>query len=125
MQAGGCFLRRTMDCGLVTGLRKGGLETSWPVQWLGLCAFTAKGPGSIPGQGYKISTAKEKKKESLRLWRVEILALTIVMDGIAPAPTPGPNPNPGLRSYVEALTPSVTVFRDEALKDKIKLKQSH
>ena len=44
------------------GLRKGGLETSWPVQWLGLCAFTAKGPGSIPGQGYKISTAKEEKK---------------------------------------------------------------
>ena len=24
------------------------------VQWLGLCAFTAEGPGSIPGQGTKI-----------------------------------------------------------------------
>ena len=40
------------------------------------------------------------------------------MDGIAPAPRrPCPNPNPGLRSCVEALTPSVTVFRDEAFKD--------
>lgn len=40
------------------------------------------------------------------------------MGGIAPAPRhPGPNPNPGLRSYVEALSPSVTVFRDEAFKD--------
>ena len=24
------------------------------VQWLGLCTFTDKGPGSIPGQGTKI-----------------------------------------------------------------------
>lgn len=70
-------------------------------------------------RGIRSPQQKKKRKESLgRLWRVEILALTIVMDGIAPAPRhPGPNPNPGLRSYVEALTPSVTVFRDEALKD--------
>ena len=27
------------------------------VQWLGLCAFTAKGPGSTPGQGTKILQA--------------------------------------------------------------------
>ena len=27
------------------------------VQWLGLHAFTAKGPGSIPGQGTKIPQA--------------------------------------------------------------------
>ena len=27
------------------------------VQWLGLHAFTAEGPGSIPGQGTKISQA--------------------------------------------------------------------
>ena len=41
------------------------------------------------------------------------------MDGIAPASRRlSPNPNPGLRSYVEALTPSVTVFRDEAFKYK-------
>ena len=25
------------------------------VQWLGLCSFTARGMGSIPGQGTKIS----------------------------------------------------------------------
>ena len=28
------------------------------VQWLGLCTFTAKGPGSIPGQGTKILKAE-------------------------------------------------------------------
>ena len=27
------------------------------VQWLGLCAFTAEGPGSIPGRGTKIPQA--------------------------------------------------------------------
>ena len=35
------------------------------VQWLGLWAFTAKGPGSIPGQGTKIlqvSQCGQKKK---------------------------------------------------------------
>ena len=39
------------------------------IQWLGLCAFTAEGAGSIPGQGTKILQAvwcgkkkKEKKK---------------------------------------------------------------
>ena len=37
------------------------------VQWLGLQAFTAEGPGSIPGQGTKIPQAtrhgQERKKE--------------------------------------------------------------
>ena len=36
------------------------------VQWLGLCAFTAEGWGSIPGQGTKIPQAKrygQKKKK--------------------------------------------------------------
>ena len=28
--------------------------TSLAIQWLGLCAFNAKGVGSIPGQGTKI-----------------------------------------------------------------------
>ena len=27
------------------------------VQWLGFCAFTAEGPGSIPGRGTKIPQA--------------------------------------------------------------------
>ena len=36
------------------------------VQWLELCAFTAKGPGLVPGQGTKIPKAVQccqKKKE--------------------------------------------------------------
>ena len=36
------------------------------VQWLGLCAFTAEGMGSIPGQGTKILQAvwcDQKEKE--------------------------------------------------------------
>ena len=48
--------------------------TSLAIQWLGLCAFNAKGVGSIPGQGTKILhitwhgqenffKKKEKKKE--------------------------------------------------------------
>ena len=42
--------------------------TSLAVQWLGLCALTAEGPGSIPGQGTKIPQAsrcsKKKKKKN-------------------------------------------------------------
>ena len=33
------------------------LGTSLVVQWLGLHIFTAKGPGSVPGQGTKIPQA--------------------------------------------------------------------
>ena len=33
------------------------LGNSLAVQWLGLCLFTAKGVGSIPGQGTKIMQA--------------------------------------------------------------------
>ena len=36
---------------------KNGLGTSLVVQWLGLCAFTAEGPGLIPGWGDKILQA--------------------------------------------------------------------
>ena len=39
---------------------------SLAVQWLGLCAFTAEGPGSIHGWGTKItqvSECGEKKKK--------------------------------------------------------------
>ena len=32
-------------------------ENSLAVQWLGLCAFTAEGAGSFPGQGTKIPQA--------------------------------------------------------------------
>ena len=43
-------------------------ENSLAVQWLGLCTFTAKGPGSIPGQRTNIPQAsrcgqKKKKKK--------------------------------------------------------------
>ena len=45
---------------------------SLAVQWLGLPAFTAVGPGSIPGQGTKIPQAmrrgqKEKKNACIYL----------------------------------------------------------
>ena len=41
------------------------LGNSLVVQWLGLCTFTAKGPGSVPGRGTKIPQAmqhSQKKK---------------------------------------------------------------
>ena len=50
------------------------LGNSLAVQWLGLGTFTAKVPGSIPGQGTKIPQAKslgqkrKKKKEISLLW---------------------------------------------------------
>ena len=48
------------------------LGTSLVVQWLGLGAFTAMAPGSIPGRGAKIpkacSMAKKKKKEKKNTW---------------------------------------------------------
>ena len=39
------------------------------VQWLGLRAFTAKGPGSVPGRGTKILQAVQhhRKKKSVIL----------------------------------------------------------
>ena len=43
------------------------LGNSLVVQWLGLHAFIAEGPGSIPGQGTKIPQAVsrgQKKKKS-------------------------------------------------------------
>ena len=38
------------------------MGNSLVVQWLGLHAFTAKGPGSIPGQGTKIRQAAWRPK---------------------------------------------------------------
>ena len=46
------------------------LGNSLVVQWLGLCAFTAEGAGSIPGWGTKIPQATRcavKKKKKVRL----------------------------------------------------------
>ena len=39
---------------------------SLAVRWLGLCAFTAKGPGSKPGQGTKIPQAARRPKKRER-----------------------------------------------------------
>ena len=45
-------------------------------QWLGLCAFTAKGLGSIPGQGAKIPQvtqhSQNKKIKQTKKHRVNI-----------------------------------------------------
>ena len=46
--------------------RKSQSGNSLVVQWLGRCALTAEGPGSVPGRGTKISQAvwpSKKKKE--------------------------------------------------------------
>ena len=45
--------------------------TSLVVQWLGLGAFTAVGPGLIPGRGTKVPQAawlSQKKKKGEMLW---------------------------------------------------------
>ena len=50
----------------IIGLLKEKEGNSLVVQWLGLCALTAEGPVSIPGQGTKILQAvwcSQKKKE--------------------------------------------------------------
>ena len=47
--------------------KKNSKGNSLVVQWLGLCTFTAEGPGLIPGQGTKIhktrSSARKKKRK--------------------------------------------------------------
>ena len=44
---------------------------SLAVQWLGLCSFTAEGPGSIPGQGAKIPHAvqRDQKRKEIRAFQ--------------------------------------------------------
>ena len=48
-------------------------ENSLVVQWLGLCASTAMGPGSIPGWGTKIPQAVQpgQKKKAFFLFFLE------------------------------------------------------
>ena len=42
------------------------IGNSMVVQWLQLCAFTANGPGSIPGWGTKIpQTAQHSQKKKV------------------------------------------------------------
>ena len=40
---------------------------SLAVQWLGFCAFTAMGTGSIPGWGTKIPHALRPKHQNIKL----------------------------------------------------------
>ena len=47
-------IRITYSFNLISLLLKINKGNSLVVQWLGLCAITAKGAGSIPGQGTKI-----------------------------------------------------------------------
>lgn len=39
------------------------------MHWLGLCAFTAKGPGSAPGRGTKIQQAAWSKQKQNKMKR--------------------------------------------------------
>ena len=38
------------------------------VQWLGVCAFTAKGLGLIPGHGTKIPQATKQKNKNKKIY---------------------------------------------------------
>ena len=40
-------------------------------QWLGLCVFAAKGPGSIPGRGAKIQQSQKKKSSNMRKLKLQ------------------------------------------------------
>jgi len=43
-------------------------EDSLAVQWLGLQNFTAKGTGSIPGQGTKFKKKEKKHRKQIPKW---------------------------------------------------------
>ena len=51
--------------------KKNSIGNSLVVRWLGLCAFAAEDPGSIPGRGTKVLQAvwcvQKKKKKSVDL----------------------------------------------------------
>ena len=56
-----------------------GIGNSQAVQWLGLCTFTAKGAGSIPGWGTKIpSLAVRPKKKKQKMTGIILKALHIL-----------------------------------------------
>ena len=46
------------------------------VQWLGLHAFTAEGPGSIPGGGTKIPQASRRIQKKIKI-KNKILILNV------------------------------------------------
>ena len=53
---------KSHNCGYKAIQRIG---NSLMVQWLRLSAFTAEGPGSIPGQGTKIPQAPDKETKTI------------------------------------------------------------
>ena len=60
--------------GLNASIKRHRVENSLAVQWLGLCASTAVGMGSLPGQGTKIPQAtwhSQKKKKKKTDWLTE------------------------------------------------------
>ena len=66
-------IRITYSFNLISLLLKINKGNSLVVQWLGLCAITAKGAGSIPGQGTKITPAtqhSQKRKLSKTKWKL-------------------------------------------------------
>ena len=68
------------------------LRNSLLVQWLGLCTFTAKGLGSIPGQGPNIPQAmfcgQKKKKKPTKIQKqktgLDLAASSLLLPKPAP-----------------------------------------
>ena len=64
------------------------LGTSLAVQWLGLCAFTAKGPGSVTGQGTEIPQAtqhgQKQKRVKLAMIPAQLLLLLFLLTPLNP-----------------------------------------
>ena len=52
------------------------LGNSLVVRWVGRCAFTAEGMGSIPGQGTKIPQAVQRSKKKKGSVNMELNELT-------------------------------------------------
>ena len=87
-----------------------GLQTSLAVQWLGLCASTARGTCSIPGGSTKILHAmwygqKKKKKKKLGLHQFSSIQFSrsVVSSSLRPhesqhARPPCPSPTPRVHS---------------------------
>ena len=66
-------IRITYSFNLISLLLKMNKGNSLVVQWLGLCAITAKGAGSIPGRGTKITPAtqhSQKRKINETKWKL-------------------------------------------------------
>ena len=63
-------IRITYSFNLISLLLKMNKGNSLVVQWLGLCAITAKGAGSIPGRGTKITPATQhsQKRNKNEIW---------------------------------------------------------